>query len=54
MAQEFVPGASVGLTKNGDDYVLQVNLAQSVEGLPAIVDGVSVIYKVVGRVTALS
>lgn len=46
-----VPVVGVGLTKIGADHAVKVNLAEPREGLPDRLDGVPVVYEVVGRIT---
>lgn len=45
---------ALGLTKVGDDYAVKVNLAQATDTsiLPQSVDGVAVVYEVVGTMQA--
>lgn len=45
------PVVGVGLTKVGADHAVKVNLARAHEGLPAELDGVPIVYEVVGRIT---
>ncbi len=43
----------IGLTKVSDDYAVKINLAAEppdFPGWPRVIDGVSVVYEVVGRV----
>ena len=44
--------AALGLTKVGEDYAIKVNLTDptDVSALPQCVDGVAVVYEVVGKI----
>jgi hypothetical protein len=55
IARAAGPIAGVGLTKVGNSYAVKVNLPKSrgiADQLPDSVDGVPVVYEVVGRITA--
>ncbi|HEV7693416.1 MAG TPA: hypothetical protein VGO52_21460 [Hyphomonadaceae bacterium] len=46
--------AGVGLGKVGGDYVVKINLhkkAPAKAALPAQIDGVSIVYEVIGKIT---
>lgn len=45
------PVVGVGFTKVGADHAVKVNLAQPYDGLPEQMDGVPIVYEVVGRIT---
>jgi hypothetical protein len=53
VARRAASVAGVGLTKVGDSYAVKVNLADQPAAsaqLPKTIDGVSVVYEVVGRI----
>jgi hypothetical protein len=55
IARAAGPIAGVGLTKVGNSYAVKVNFRESQAidgGLPDSVDGVPVVYEVVGRITS--
>lgn len=55
LAEAASPGAAVGLAKVDDSYVVKVNLSVSAPGaLPQSVDGVPMLYEVVGRIRVQS
>ena len=45
------PIVGVGITKVGADHAVKVNLSAPCEGLPERLDGVPLVYEVVGRIT---
>jgi hypothetical protein len=54
IARAAAPVAGVGLTKVGNSFAVKVNLREQgvAGGLPDSVDGVPVVYEVVGRISS--
>jgi hypothetical protein len=53
-ARQACPVTGVGLTRIGDSYAVKVNLAgepASNASLPDNIDGVTIVYEVVGRIS---
>jgi hypothetical protein len=45
--------AGVGVTKIGDSYAVKVNLSKQPQmNLPAVLDGVPIVYEIVGAIRA--
>jgi hypothetical protein len=55
LALSDVPGVvGIGLTLRGESYAVKVNLAQpATRELPIGIDGVDIVYEVVGRILPL-
>ena len=54
MARQYAVVTGIGITKVGNSYAVKVNLREcpKPQSLPCDIDGVPVVYEVIGRTTA--
>lgn len=54
LARTFAPVVGAGLTKVGESYAVKVNLREAAPQmrLPSVLDGVQIVYEVVGQLRA--